>query len=81
MKSISNLSTALIIAAAIVLIGNVLNIGLSTVAAAKIIVSVVFGFFYWFCCFLGTGTDQKNLAGLRSYPDEVQSAVRATRSW
>lgn len=36
MKSISNLSTALIIAAAIVLIGNVLNIGLSTVAAASV---------------------------------------------
>ena len=36
MKSISNLSTALIIAAAIVLIGNILNIGLSTVAAANV---------------------------------------------
>lgn len=36
MKSISNLSTALIIAAAIVLIGNVLNIGLSTAAAANV---------------------------------------------
>lgn len=36
MKSISNLSTALIVAAAIVLIGNVLNIGLSTVAASNV---------------------------------------------
>ena len=36
MKSISNLSTAFIIAAAIVLVGNVLNIGLSTVAAANV---------------------------------------------
>lgn len=36
MKSISNLSTALIIAAAIVLIGNVLNTGSSTVAAANV---------------------------------------------
>ena len=35
MKSISNLSTALIIAASIVLIGNNLNLGLSTVAAAN----------------------------------------------
>lgn len=36
MKSISNLSTAIIVAAAIVLIGNVLNTGLSTVAAANV---------------------------------------------
>lgn len=34
MKSISDLSTALIISAAIVLIGNILNLGLSTVAAS-----------------------------------------------
>ncbi len=34
MKSTSNLSTALIIAAAIVLIGNILNEGLTTVVAA-----------------------------------------------
>lgn len=31
---------------------------------------------YWGMCFLGTGTDKKNLAGLRSYPDAVQSIVR-----
>ena len=31
---------------------------------------------YWLCCFFGTGTDRKNLAGLRSYPDAVQVAVR-----
>lgn len=42
----------------------------------KILVSVGFWLFYWFCCFLGTGTDKKNLAGLRSYPDAVQKAVR-----
>ncbi len=35
MRSISNLSTALIIAAAIVLIGNILNCGLSDVVAAN----------------------------------------------
>lgn len=35
MKSISNLSTALIISAAIVLIGNILSLGLSTVAASS----------------------------------------------
>lgn len=43
---------------------------------AKMIVSFAFFFLYWFCCFLGTGTDKKNLIGLRSYPDAVQRAVR-----
>lgn len=42
----------------------------------KILVLIAFYFLYWFCCFLGTGTDRKNLAGLRSYPDAVQQAVR-----
>lgn len=42
----------------------------------KIFVSVAFYFLYWFCCFLCTGTDKKYLLGLRSYPDEVQHAVR-----
>ena len=41
-----------------------------------LITIIVFCFFYWFCCFLGTGTDKKNLLGLRSYPDSVQKAVR-----
>ena len=42
----------------------------------KMIVAFVFYFLYWFICFLCTGTDRKNLAGLRSYPDAVQKAVR-----
>lgn len=42
----------------------------------KIITIVLFCLFYWFCCFLATGTDKKNLLGLRSYPDAVQQAVR-----
>lgn len=43
---------------------------------AKIFTVLLFCLFYWFCCFFGTGTDKKNLAGLRSYPDAVQRAVR-----
>ncbi len=35
-----------------------------------------FWLLYWGICYLCTGTDKKNLAGLRSYPDEVQAAVR-----
>lgn len=42
----------------------------------KITTALLFYLFYWFCCFLGTGTNQKNLAGLRSYPDEVQHIVK-----
>ncbi len=34
-----------------------------------------FWFMYWGLCILGTGTDKKNLAGLRSYPRAVQSIV------
>ena len=37
----------------------------------KIMIAAVFYCLYWGVCFLGTGTDRKNLIGLRSYPDEV----------
>lgn len=43
----------------------------------KIIIAVVFYFLYWGMCFLGTGTDRKNLLGLRSYPEEVRNHVRS----
>ena len=43
----------------------------------KIIVAIAFYFLYWGVCFLGTGTDKKNLMGLRSYPEEVQNRVRS----
>ena len=42
----------------------------------KWIIIPAFWFLYWCVCLLCTGTDQKNLAGLRSYPDAVQSIVR-----
>ena len=42
----------------------------------KIVVAVIFYFLYWGICFLCTGTDKKNLIGLRSYPDKVQARVR-----
>ena len=43
----------------------------------KIIVAAAFYILYGGVCFLGTGTDRKNLLGLRSYPEEVQSHVRS----
>ena len=42
----------------------------------KWIIIPAFWFLYWGICFLCTGTDKKNLTGLRSYPDAVQSIVR-----
>jgi len=30
----------------------------------------------WFVCFLLTGTDEKNIIGLRSYPLEIQKMIR-----
>jgi len=43
----------------------------------KIIVAAAFYFLFWGVCVLGTGTDKKNLIGLRSYPDAVQNRVRS----
>lgn len=43
----------------------------------KIIIAVAFYFLHWGVCFLGTGSDRKNLVGLRSYPEEVQNRVRS----
>lgn len=43
----------------------------------KVILAVLFYFLYWGVCYLATGTDQKNLIGLRSYPDAVQARVRS----
>ncbi len=42
----------------------------------KIIFMIAFWLLYWFVCFLCTGTDEKNLFGLRSYPEAVQKIVR-----
>lgn len=47
----------------------------------KYITILVFCFFYWGMCVLGTGGDRKNLLGLRSYPEDVQRIVRQRRSF
>ncbi len=41
----------------------------------KWLIIPAFYLLYWGMCYINTGTDRKNLAGLRSYPDEVQSRV------
>jgi len=35
----------------------------------------------WLICFLSTGTDEKNLLGLRSYPIEVQDIIRNSKKF
>ena len=42
----------------------------------KIIVAAVFYLLHWGVCFLGTGTDKKNLISFYSYPEAVQERVR-----
>lgn len=32
---------------------------------------------FWLLCYLGTGTDEKNIKSYRSYPDAVQSMLKA----
>ena len=44
--------------------------------SAKVLTAVILYLVYWGICFMGTGTDAKNLISLRSYPDAVQQAVR-----
>lgn len=40
-------------------------------------VALFFYLLYWLICYLCIGTDKKNLAGLRSYPEAVQQTVRS----
>ena len=42
----------------------------------KWLIMFIFYFLYWGICYLCTGTDEKNLMGLRSYPINVQKIVR-----
>ncbi len=37
--------------------------------------------FMWGICYLSTGTDEKNLKGYRSYPTNVQQAVKQQPIW
>lgn len=42
----------------------------------KILAIVLFYLLYWGICYLGTGTDKKNMASFRAYSDAVQKAVK-----
>ena len=36
---------------------------------------------FWAFCWLGTGSDEKNIRNFSTYPDEVQKIVKARRSY
>lgn len=42
----------------------------------KVLACVGFWLLFWFICWCSTGSDEKNMAGFRSYPDVVQKLVR-----
>lgn len=46
-----------------------------------IIECVIICLIMWIICFLSTGTDEKNLVGLRSYPKEVQDIIRNSEKY
>ena len=41
----------------------------------KMIVGIILYSLFFVMCYIGTGTDKKNMGGFRSYPDEVQKRV------
>lgn len=42
----------------------------------RVIIVIFMCLLLWLICFLNTGSDKKNMLGFRSYPKEVQEAVR-----
>ena len=42
----------------------------------RVIIVIFMCLLFWLICFLNTGSDKKNMLGFRSYPKEVQEAVR-----
>lgn len=45
----------------------------------KVIVAIILYIVFWGICYVSTGTDEKNMKGFRSYPDEVQKKVRENK--
>ena len=41
----------------------------------QIVVGIGVCLLFWGACYMGTGTDQKNISSFHSYPDEVQNRV------
>ena len=46
-----------------------------------IIECIIICLIMWLICFLSTGTDEKNLVGLRSYPIEVQEIIKKNEKY
>lgn len=41
----------------------------------KLLIILAFCLLFWLGCYKNTGTDEKNLLGFRSYPDEIQNMI------
>lgn len=41
-----------------------------------IILTIILCFVFWGCCYISTGTDEKNMKAYAAYPDELQEYVR-----
>lgn len=41
----------------------------------KLLIVLAFCLLFWLGCYKNTGTDEKNLLGFRSYPDEIQNMI------
>ena len=39
-------------------------------------ITIILCLFFWFICYLGTGSDEKNVKSLASYPDVIQDQVK-----
>lgn len=42
----------------------------------ELLVAIILYFLFFMMCYLGTGTDKKNMSSFHSYPDEVQKRVQ-----
>lgn len=47
---------------------------------ATIIITLILCFVFWFCCFLSTGGDDKNIKSYATYPKEVKEYVLQNKS-
>lgn len=41
-----------------------------------IILTIILCLIFWGCCYISTGTDEKNIKAYATYPDEIQKYVR-----
>lgn len=55
---------------------NFLDINLGVWSMITIVETIILCIVFFLFCYLGTGTDEKNLKNYSSYPDEVQNSIK-----